>query len=55
MVDTYSNEWRQALPKETSRERVQEMLREIAYVLHLTRKVRDEIESEQDAEELVLA
>jgi hypothetical protein len=37
-----------------SRERVEEMLREIAMVLHMTRRVRDEMETEEDAEEYAL-
>jgi hypothetical protein len=38
----------------TSRERVEEMLREIAFVLHMTRRVRDEIEKDAEAEELMV-
>ena len=40
---------------ETSRERVEEMLRDIAFVLQMTRRVRDEIEADEEAEEFALA
>ncbi len=39
---------------ESSRERVEEMLHDIAFVLQLTRRVRDEIEAEKEAEEFAL-
>jgi hypothetical protein len=38
-----------------SRAEVESMLRDIAFVLKMTRQVRDEIEAEQGADELVLA
>ena len=40
---------------EDSRKRAESMLRDIAFVLKMTQKVRDEIETEQETEELVLA
>jgi hypothetical protein len=40
---------------ETSRERVEEMLRDIAFVLQMTRRVREEIEADEEAEEFALA
>lgn len=39
----------------TSRERVEEMLREIAFILHMTKRVREQIETDEEAEELVTA
>ena len=40
---------------EKNRERVEEMLRDIAFVLQMTRCVRAEIEADQEAEEFALA
>jgi hypothetical protein len=41
--------------QEVSKERVEEMLREIAYVLHLTKRVREEMEADKESEEYAMA